>query len=75
MEFNRSMDDFDLSKLEEPKVGKFDADNTPHMGGNQWMGGTGGYGTAGMGGVGGPFRYCRNCTLAVSGRLRVKLVH
>ncbi|VDO38068.1 unnamed protein product [Haemonchus placei] len=31
-------------------------ENTPHHGGNQWMGGTGGYSTAGLGGVGGPFR-------------------
>ncbi|CAJ0583659.1 unnamed protein product, partial [Mesorhabditis spiculigera] len=56
MEFERSMEDFDLSKLDDPKMGKFDPDNAPHMGGNQWMGGTGGYNTAGLGGVGGPFR-------------------
>ncbi|CAJ0945171.1 unnamed protein product, partial [Mesorhabditis belari] len=56
LEFQREMDDFDLSKLEDPKIGKFDPDNVPHMGGNQWMGGTGGYSTAGLGGVGGPFR-------------------
>ncbi|CAI4226062.1 unnamed protein product [Auanema sp. JU1783] len=56
MEIDRGMSDFDFSKLDEPKLGKFDPDNTPHVGGNQWMGGTGGYNTAGLGGVGGPFR-------------------
>ena len=25
----------------EPKEGKIDADNAPHVGGNTWMGGTG----------------------------------
>lgn len=48
--------EFDPSKLDQPKIGKLDADNTPHVGGNTWAGGTGGYNTAGLGGVGGPFR-------------------
>uniref|UniRef100_A0A915CIE2 VWFA domain-containing protein n=1 Tax=Parascaris univalens TaxID=6257 RepID=A0A915CIE2_PARUN len=49
-------DDFDISKLGDPKIGKFDPGNTPHVGGSTWAGGTGGYNTAGLGGVGGPFR-------------------
>ncbi|KAL6723387.1 hypothetical protein Aduo_018399 [Ancylostoma duodenale] len=56
IEFERESDAFDLSKLLDPKIGKFDPSNAPHHGGNQWMGGTGGYSTAGLGGVGGPFR-------------------
>ncbi|KAG7260161.1 hypothetical protein CRUP_020892, partial [Coryphaenoides rupestris] len=39
-----------------PKHGKVDAQNTPHVGGNQWAGGTGGRDTAGLGGKGGPYR-------------------
>ncbi|CAL8266675.1 unnamed protein product [Lota lota] len=39
-----------------PKHGKIDAQNTPHVGGNQWAGGTGGRDTAGLGGKGGPYR-------------------
>ncbi len=39
-----------------PKHGKIDADNTPHVGGNTWAGGTGGRDTAGLGGKGGPYR-------------------
>ena len=39
-----------------PKHGKIDPENTPHVGGNQWHGGTGGADTAGLGGVGGPYR-------------------
>nr|XP_014349139.1 PREDICTED: von Willebrand factor A domain-containing protein 8 [Latimeria chalumnae] len=39
-----------------PKHGKVDADNTPHVGGNTWAGGTGGRDTAGLGGKGGPYR-------------------
>ncbi|EYC24841.1 hypothetical protein Y032_0013g2132 [Ancylostoma ceylanicum] len=56
IEFERESDAFDASKLLDPKIGKFDPSNAPHHGGNQWMGGTGGYSTAGLGGVGGPFR-------------------
>ncbi|KAK6745050.1 hypothetical protein RB195_011638 [Necator americanus] len=56
IEFEREPDAFDISKLLDPKIGKFDPSNAPHHGGNQWMGGTGGYSTAGLGGVGGPFR-------------------
>eukprot|EP00039_Didymoeca_costata_P004596 m.74562 g.74562 ORF g.74562 m.74562 type:complete len:1871 (+) comp12470_c0_seq4:171-5783(+) len=39
-----------------PKHGKEDPDNKPHVGGNQWAGGTGGRDTAGLGGKGGPYR-------------------
>eukprot|EP01065_Artemidia_motanka_P007771 TRINITY_DN1388_c0_g1_i1.p1 TRINITY_DN1388_c0_g1~~TRINITY_DN1388_c0_g1_i1.p1 ORF type:complete len:1934 (+),score=667.32 TRINITY_DN1388_c0_g1_i1:133-5802(+) len=38
------------------KHGKEDPDNTPHVGGNQWAGGTGGTDTAGLGGKIGPYR-------------------
>jgi hypothetical protein len=31
-------------------------DNTPHVGGNTWAGGSGGSDTAGLGGRGGPYR-------------------
>uniref|UniRef100_A0A8C7I3G8 von Willebrand factor A domain-containing protein 8 n=1 Tax=Oncorhynchus kisutch TaxID=8019 RepID=A0A8C7I3G8_ONCKI len=39
-----------------PKHGKVDPKNAPHVGGNQWAGGTGGRDTAGLGGKGGPYR-------------------
>uniref|UniRef100_A0A7N6B8M4 von Willebrand factor A domain-containing protein 8 n=1 Tax=Anabas testudineus TaxID=64144 RepID=A0A7N6B8M4_ANATE len=39
-----------------PKHGKIDPANAPHVGGNQWAGGTGGRDTAGLGGKGGPYR-------------------
>jgi hypothetical protein len=39
-----------------PKHGKEDPDNKPHIGGNTWAGGTGGSDTAGLGGRGGPYR-------------------
>ncbi|XP_012262209.2 von Willebrand factor A domain-containing protein 8 [Athalia rosae] len=39
-----------------PKHGKVDPKNEPHVGGNQWAGGTGGRDTAGLGGKGGPYR-------------------
>uniref|UniRef100_A0A3Q3JAA7 von Willebrand factor A domain-containing protein 8 n=1 Tax=Monopterus albus TaxID=43700 RepID=A0A3Q3JAA7_MONAL len=39
-----------------PKHGKIDLTNAPHVGGNQWAGGTGGRDTAGLGGKGGPYR-------------------
>uniref|UniRef100_A0A3Q2ZT42 von Willebrand factor A domain containing 8 n=1 Tax=Kryptolebias marmoratus TaxID=37003 RepID=A0A3Q2ZT42_KRYMA len=39
-----------------PKHGKIDPHNAPHIGGNQWAGGTGGRDTAGLGGKGGPYR-------------------
>ncbi|KAM3861847.1 von Willebrand factor A domain-containing protein 8 [Diretmus argenteus] len=39
-----------------PKHGKIDPNNAPHVGGNQWAGGTGGRDTAGLGGRGGPYR-------------------
>lgn len=40
----------------DPKHGKEDPDNDPHVGGNTWAGGTGGRDTAGLGGKGGPYR-------------------
>lgn len=42
--------------VSSPKHGKVDHDNTPHVGGNMWAGGTGGRDTAGLGGKGGPYR-------------------
>lgn len=39
-----------------PKHGKADPTGAPHVGGNQWAGGTGGRDTAGLGGKGGPYR-------------------
>ena len=33
-----------------------DETGAPHVGGNQWAGGTGGRDTAGLGGKGGPYR-------------------
>lgn len=45
--------------LSEPKEGKWDENNDPHVGGNQWAGGTGGSDTAGLGGRGGPYRLDR----------------
>jgi len=38
------------------KHGEEDPDNTPHIGGNTWAGGTGGTDTAGLGGLVGPYR-------------------
>jgi len=40
----------------EPKHGKVDPTNAPHIGGNTWAGGVGGADTAGLGGRGGPYR-------------------
>merc|ERR1719430_364506 len=40
----------------DPKHSKIDPNNDPHVGGNQWAGGTGGRDTAGLGGKGGPYR-------------------
>jgi von Willebrand factor A domain-containing protein 8 len=45
--------------LSSPKSGKWDVNNDPHVGGNQWAGGTGGSDTAGLGGRGGPYRLDR----------------
>uniref|UniRef100_A0A8B9HSU4 von Willebrand factor A domain containing 8 n=1 Tax=Astyanax mexicanus TaxID=7994 RepID=A0A8B9HSU4_ASTMX len=42
--------------VSSPKHGKIDSKNAPHVGGNQWAGGTGGRDTAGLGGKGGPYR-------------------
>ena len=38
------------------KHGEEDPENTPHVGGNNWAGGTGGTDTAGLGGLVGPYR-------------------
>lgn len=45
--------------LSAPHQGKWDDRNDPHVGGNQWAGGTGGSDTAGLGGRGGPYRLDR----------------
>ncbi|KAE8748569.1 hypothetical protein FOCC_FOCC004745 [Frankliniella occidentalis] len=42
--------------VSNPKHGKVDKNNDPHVGGNTWAGGTGGRDTAGLGGKGGPYR-------------------
>jgi len=42
--------------IDQAKHGKEDPDNTPHVGGSTWAGGTGGSNTAGLGGRGGPYR-------------------
>jgi hypothetical protein len=42
--------------VSNPKHGKVDEKNEPHVGGNTWHGGTGGSDTAGLGGRGGPYR-------------------
>ena len=44
------------AKILDPKEGKVDPKNEPHVGGNTWKGGTGGSSTAGLGGRGGPYR-------------------
>ena len=44
------------AEVDSPKHGKLDPENTPHVGGNTWAGGTGGRDTAGLGGKGGPYR-------------------
>ncbi|XP_052868127.1 von Willebrand factor A domain-containing protein 8 [Anopheles cruzii] len=44
-------------KVTGPKQGQIDPNNEPHVGGNKWMGGTGGRDTAGLGGKGGPYRF------------------
>jgi len=44
------------TRASEPKHGKIDPKNEPHIGGNTWAGGTGGSDTAGLGGRGGPYR-------------------
>ncbi|EDV28824.1 uncharacterized protein TRIADDRAFT_52086 [Trichoplax adhaerens] len=43
-------------EVTDPKHGKEDPSNAPHVGGNTWAGGTGGRSTAGLGGRGGPYR-------------------
>eukprot|EP01059_Diplonema_ambulator_P003961 TRINITY_DN1366_c0_g3_i1.p1 TRINITY_DN1366_c0_g3~~TRINITY_DN1366_c0_g3_i1.p1 ORF type:complete len:1824 (+),score=656.81 TRINITY_DN1366_c0_g3_i1:37-5472(+) len=53
LEFKYSNSDIQPSEL---KHGKEDPDNTPHVGGNTWAGGTGGTDTAGLGGKVGPYR-------------------
>ena len=49
--------------LDAPKFGKVDPKNEPHVGGNQWSGGTGGSDTAGLGGRGGPYRLDKGHTV------------
>jgi hypothetical protein len=44
------------TRSSSPNHGRVDPDNTPHVGGNTWAGGTGGSDTAGLGGRGGPYR-------------------
>lgn len=44
------------TQLGNPKFGKVDPTQSPHVGGNTWAGGSGGSDTAGLGGRGGPFR-------------------
>lgn len=44
------------TRTSDPKHGKEDPNNEPHVGGNTWAGGTGGSDTAGLGGRGGPYR-------------------
>ena len=53
LELQYSNSDIQPSEL---KHGKEDPDNTPHVGGNTWAGGTGGTDTAGLGGKVGPYR-------------------
>ncbi|KAJ8030585.1 von Willebrand factor A domain-containing protein 8 [Holothuria leucospilota] len=48
--------DSDSMDFPEPKMGRIDPTNQPHVGGGMWAGGTGGRGTAGLGGMGGPYR-------------------
>eukprot|EP00760_Papus_ankaliazontas_P017911 PhM_4_TR17397/c0_g1_i1/m.85845 len=43
--------------------GKEDPNNAPHVGGNQWAGGTGGTDTAGLGGRVGPYRLDKGHTI------------
>ena len=43
----------ELKEFKGPKHGQVDPKNEPHVGGNTWAGGSGGFDTAGMGGVGG----------------------
>ena len=42
-----NIDRYSGEDVSEPKHGKIDPDNTPHVGGNTWAGGTGGRDTAG----------------------------
>lgn len=46
----------DVTRRRLTSIGKRDPNNTPHVGGNTWAGGTGGRDTAGLGGKGGPYR-------------------
>ncbi|SNX86583.1 uncharacterized protein MEPE_05292 [Melanopsichium pennsylvanicum] len=58
-EFHPGKEDYDPSKagkpthLSNPKEGRVDEKNEPHVGGNTWKGGTGGRDTMGLGGRGG----------------------
>ena len=44
------------TRVSSPKHGEVDPENIPHIGGNNWAGGSGGSDTAGLGGRGGPYR-------------------
>jgi hypothetical protein len=48
IEVERDGSVFDLSKLTGPEFGKVDPDNAPHIGGNTWAGGVGGYNTVSL---------------------------
>ena len=48
------------TRASNPKYGQVDPDNVPHVGGNNWAGGTGGSDTAGLGGRGGYMRLDAN---------------
>ena len=45
-----------VNKLEHTRKCSKEHKHNPHVGGNQWAGGTGGRDTAGLGGKGGPYR-------------------
>uniref|UniRef100_T1INA4 von Willebrand factor A domain-containing protein 8 n=1 Tax=Strigamia maritima TaxID=126957 RepID=T1INA4_STRMM len=51
-----TIDETEVGDLSDPKHGKEDPLNAPHVGGDTWAGGTGGRSTAGLGGIGGPYR-------------------
>ena len=55
-DLSMSIDRASGKDVDSPKHGKIDSKNEPHIGGNQWAGGTGGRDTAGLGGKGGPYR-------------------
>lgn len=56
LEYFKESPNKELKEFNGPKHGKIDEKNAPHVGGNTWAGGSGGFDTAGLGGVGGPYR-------------------